>query len=184
MKRQVLILVLCAMFGWSCKSEDNQPLSDEQISVNLLRLGVSDPTFLIGEWDLVRFAYTADGRKISSVSTIRNCIGWSHDINNKTDCIVDISEGFLLNEDDELQGHELLAVYFKQCLTTYSILGNIMNMNRSDCWAILLPWTNDETKVNNALLNAYSFVVKGNELIIYFKGVENKNLLILKRRKQ
>jgi len=166
-----ILCIVCVLFVWSCqnKSENNQPLSDEEISSNLSIDGEIDSEFLIGEWDVVNFAYTADGNKISHVKTI-------------SDCTVDIRDGFLVQGEEEFLDHELFAVYFKICLSTYSKLGNIINLIRSDCYAINIPWTDDEIEIKKSLLIAYSFVVKSDELFIYFTGVENKNLLILKKR--
>lgn len=179
MKTNILKLtalcMVCMLFSFSCQTkinEDEQLLSPEQISTNLLKSEFTeiDPALLIGEWNITKFAYTADGKKISNVATISNCA-------------VDIRDGFLLNEDDELLGNELFSVYFKICLTTYSISNNkIVQLIRSDCWAINVPWTSDEIEIDNALKNAYSFVIIDNELLIYFTGVKNKNLLILTKR--
>ena len=45
-----------------------------------------------------------------------------------------------------------------------------------------IQYTDDEIAVFDALKNTYSFVIKGNELIIHFTKAENRNLLILKKR--
>jgi len=39
----------------------------------------------------------------------------------------------------------------------------------------------NEEEVRDVFRNAYSFVIKGEQLIIYFKNGNNKNLLILEK---
>ena len=66
----------------------------------------------------------------------------------------------------------------------YSISGNLMSFSKfsDSMYQLMLHETDEGYEVLNALMNAHSFVIKGNELIIYFTGVDNKNLLILKKR--
>ena len=40
----------------------------------------------------------------------------------------------------------------------------------------------EEKDIVSALVKAHTFVVKDDELIIYFTGMDGKNLLILKKR--
>ena len=72
--QKVAVLALCVVFSWSCQNRNeadlHEPLSDELISFNLSESGNIDPELLIGEWDCVKFAYTADGKKISNVVAI------------------------------------------------------------------------------------------------------------------
>ena len=165
-----ILCVVYTLFCWSCqnKSEADLPLSDEIISSNLSESGKIDPELLIGEWDCIKFAYTADGNKISNVANISNCQ-------------VTVADAILWHEDEELLDHEF-SVYFKVCSYPYSRSGNKIKIihEKIACFAINVPWTNVELEVSNSLKNANSFVIKGNELIIHFTGVKNKNLLILK----
>jgi len=178
-KQKVTVLMLCAvctLFCWSCQNRNEadqplpEPLSDEEISFNLSENGKTDPDLLIGEWDATAFAYTADGKKVSNLATI-------------SDCPVRIVNTFLWHEDDELLDHEF-SVNFKICSYPYSRSGNKIKYirERSACFAINVPWTNVEMKVDNSLKNAYSFVIKGNELIIFFTEAKDNNLLIFKKR--
>jgi len=48
-------------------------------------------------------------------------------------------------------------------------------------YSVMVQWNDNEKEVKNILMNTYSFVMKGDELIIYFTGVKNKNLLILRQ---
>jgi hypothetical protein len=49
-------------------------------------------------------------------------------------------------------------------------------------YAINLTRTDEILDVEFALKNTYGFIIKDDELIIYFTGEENKNLLIIKKR--
>ena len=50
-----------------------QPLSHDEISSNLLKMGSADRELLVGERECVRVAYTADGNEISNVATLSKC---------------------------------------------------------------------------------------------------------------
>ena len=166
MKRQVIVLILIGILCVTCqsKNEANQTLSDEQISFNLSKDGKIDPTLLIGEWNLVKFAHTTDGKKTSDV--------------------VDISRGRLIipfaptpiekNEDERWRLDHSNSNWF-----ICSLNENLIKLElRGSTYMLGTP---EEDEIVNAFINAYSFVIKDEKLIIYFAGVENKNLLILKR---
>ena len=171
MKNLIFIFLAMVVLGcWSCENKTlSEPLSDEQIASNFAKNGKTDPELLIGEWDCTNFAYTADGNTISCVSQILNCA-------------VNIRKAFSLT-DDELPGYDI-SVLFKSCSYPYSISSEYLNyiVEKSACYAILIQYANDEIGVDHALKNTYSFVIKGNELTIYFTGLKDKNLLILKKR--
>ena len=89
---------------------------------------------------------------------------------------------------------EHLAMGFANSVLYYSYSGNMLSYVGGFHFLVNMPLTDDESKVYTALINAYSFVINGNELFIYFKKIEdkdvlstckvikNKNLLILKKR--
>ncbi|MDR2586493.1 MAG: hypothetical protein LBC84_09835, partial [Prevotellaceae bacterium] len=69
--------IACLLLCLSCQNNNEtliEPLSDEEILSNLLTMkGIVEsvyPELLIGEWELVEFAYTADGKSISNERTI------------------------------------------------------------------------------------------------------------------
>jgi len=170
------IPVLMIFFFWSCLNEGYEKLSEqlsiqqiEQISINLSIDGEINPELLIGEWECNKFAYTAEGINISRETDI-------------SDCVVNIRDTYLVTDEKFIEYD--IAVYFKNYLLPYSIIDNRIKyiLEKSACYPILEPYTNDELEVENALQNTYSFIIKGNELMIYFTGVKNKNLLILKKR--
>ena len=170
--QKVAVATLCAVFlmasgcGKSkATPEEKEPLSDEQISFNLSKNGNIDPELLIGEWNAIAFAYTADGNKITDMTAISSRFS------------VIINDLNFIND-------ECVPMYFNPCLCIYSSSGNLLKyiQEKSTCFAVLIQYTDDEQKIADALRNTYSFVIKGNELIIHFTGVENRNLLILKKR--
>ena len=167
LKITVILLMLVGSF-YSCqsKNEVNRTLSDEQISFNLSKDGEIDPTLLIGEWNLVKFAHTTDG--------------------NKTSDVVDILRGRLIipfaptpiekNEDERWRLDHSNSNWF-----ICSLNENLIKLElRGSTYMLGTP---EEDEIVNAFINAYSFVIKDEKLIIYFAGIENKNLLILKRDK-
>ena len=180
--QSVMCIALCILFT-NCGNQGTEEydtkeneMDHDMISSNLLEIGDAlsfDPNLLIGEWESVKFAYTLDGNKISNVANISNCQ-------------ITIADAILWYEDDELPDHEIF-LYFKVCSYAYSRSGNNGNNikfihEKSACFAIEVPWTNDEMEVDKALRNVYYFVFINNELIIYFTGDKNKNLLIFKKR--
>jgi len=171
-----ILCIVCALFVWSCqnKSENDQTLSDEtlsdeEISINLLIEGEVDPESLIGEWDCIKFAYTADGKEISNVVTISSRGAVS-----------------IFDEDPHLSSYDdgILGPFsYMYCNFFFSVSDNLISLSElTYYYQILVQYNDDEMNVIKAFQNAYSFVIKGNELIIYFTGEKNKNLLILKKR--
>jgi len=176
--------MLMIFLFWSCQNEGDAKLSEqlsfeqiEQISINLSIGGEINPELLIGEWELIKFAFTADGKKISDVAAI--------------------SSGILIptSIDDDGLAQWCLITANSTCFI-YSLEGNRIKLKRkgvSFSYVYVIP-PNEEYDLISALNNAYSFVIKDNELMIYFMKekdkeilsyctvTEDKNLLILKRR--
>jgi len=159
-------------------------LSDEQISTNLLTLGgingSIDPELLVGEWEFIKFAYTADGKIISNEKTISKLSVVNHPHTKIMKILNDDPMQYISEAIPDLSGPWV----FMNNYLFYSISNNLMNFSRlSDhSYAIDLHVTDEGKEVLNALKAAYSFVIKGNELIIHFKRIENKNLIILQKR--
>lgn len=186
----------CLLFCLSCQNQDKpdetwiEPLSDEQISSNLLTIGRIDHKHLIGKWDIVKFAYTADGKKISNVANIPKdeVFEWIKPELKIPDppltppeWVEDISVLWQLNA---CNGSTL----------TCSLSGNLIHLKHYSGTKINCP-NSVENDIVFALSNAYSFVIRGNELIVYFTGLEkldithkqqfknlkNHNLVILRK---
>ena len=119
--------------------------------------GDIDPALLVGKWDCIKFAYTANGKTFSDVSTL--------------------SKGRMeiLNLENKWR-----FVHTNEMFYLYSISGNSIKLTMNGSTFIYPP--QEETTICEALKNVYSFGIKGNELFFYFKGSETKNLLILKKQ--
>ncbi|MCL2739098.1 MAG: hypothetical protein FWE30_06595 [Bacteroidales bacterium] len=176
----------CLLLCLSCQNEPNptiEPLSDEQISSNLLTMGgidgSIDPQHLIGEWNLVKFAYTADGKEISNITTVSG--GWLKILFAPTPVEHCVSDRWMLHCTNTMN-------------YTCSISGNFIELEGRGSTYIHVPLPNIEIDAERAFANAYSFVINGNELIIHFKriddkktlsncvAIENKNLIIFQKR--
>jgi len=172
-----IMMLTIACFS-ACEKE---PKDEHTIASNLAKKGKTDPKLLIGEWEFVGFAYTADGKRVSKVKDVLKVV---------TDDFP-YSKVIVIRDDDPTQYISDASLglsgpwSFLNYNHFYSISGNLINFSRfSDMmYQSLLHITDEGYDVLDALKNTYSFVIKGKELIIHFTGVEDKNLLILKKRK-
>jgi len=191
--QKVAILTLCVVFSWSCQNRKDlpeEPLSDELISFNLSESGTIDPELLIGEWDAIKFAYTADGQKISDVVKIKSA-----------DLVIPVAPTDTVCEvyDTETGMHIFSEQWNLRCINgsmwLASISGNSIRFTLCGTTKRGLPhYPHEEQDIYWAFYNAKSFVIKGNEAMIYFAGDEDDkdfisiagekkiNLIILKKR--
>ena len=213
-----VMLLALAISITGCKKNDDE--LTELISFNLLRMGGAkgsiDPALLVGEWNIVKFAYTANGNKISNVADIpikRSVYDyeWSAfaqgisideaidrarpkliipeplPIQDELEKLVEygitpcaIRELLILNESE---GWSYLGVWgVSACLGgsfACMVSGNLMKIK--DGWGTGY-YCPEQKGIISAFANAHSFVIKGDELIIYFTGDKKKNLLIFKKR--
>ena len=190
--QKVAILTLCVVLSWSCQNRKDlpeEPLSDELISFNLSKSGTIDPELLIGEWDAIKFAYTADGQKISDVVKIKNA-----------DLVIPVAPTDTVCEvyDTETGMHIFSEQWNLRCINgsmwLASISGNLINLTFCGSTKMGVPIPHEEWDMVWALDNAKSFVIKGNELMIFFTGDEDDkdftsiagekkiNLIIFKKR--
>jgi len=151
-------LCVVTLLVWSCQN-DAEPLSDDQISINLSKKGKNDPKLLIGVWEAVKFAYTADGKKISDVVNIESVILKVPCVPPSPDCMVDYTEQWWL-----------FCANFG--IWNCSLSGNSINLKYCVGTNAGSGCPHEEVDMYNALTNAYSFVIKGNELMIFFTGGE------------
>jgi len=180
------LLILVVSFV-SCNEKNiDKLLSDDQISANLARSGSFDPALLVGEWNIVRFAYTADGKSFSDVATVSSAslsVRDTFDENHARDC------GF---NPEYLDIGVILSVWNSSGYFG-SLSGYLINFKFCGSTLVYVAPPHEEFDIGFAIDNARSFVIRGDELIIYFKGddegwkdffkfQENKNLLILERR--
>lgn len=170
---KLFIFLFLAVSIMGCNNNDDeivQQLTDEQISLNLLNMegivGDIDTELLIGEWELVKFAYTANGNKIMDVAEKPY---------KSIFCISDY-----INELG-------VPTWGFSCMSEFRVEYLILppNLINLSVFQVSYEWADapEQDAIVSALNNAYSFVIKGNELIIYFTGDKNKNLLIFKKVK-
>ena len=193
MKKRFIFTALTAMVMLVCLSCQNDMDGDKQsnlIASNLSINGNNDPALLIGEWDLIKFAYTPDGNEIKDVqpislywptTDIRKSISiFDTDINEWGDCRIEFDD---VDFDDltKISGHWYIG---DQCPHYYVISENLMRHYTlvHCCTYKYIEYSEVELEIIEVLKNPYSFVIKDDELIIHFKGVKNKNLLFLKRK--
>jgi uncharacterized protein YcfL len=117
----------------------------------------NDQTLLVGEWDCIKFAYTADGKTILDINTL--------------------SKGRLVIPNME---DKWVFVHTNEIFYDHSLSGNSIKLTMNGSTFINPP--QEEIDICEALKNAYSFAIKDHELMIYFTGDDNKNLLILKKQ--
>ena len=154
----------------ACNKDENedvtQQLSDEQITLNLLEFnkGELNLDLLYGEWDVIKFAYTANGNEIMDVAEKPYTGRFS------------ISD--YINELG-------IPTWGFGCISSFRVEYSVSSPNlirlslyQTDYLLVNSP---EQDAIVEALNNAYSFIVKDDELIIYFTGDKNKNLLIFKK---
>jgi hypothetical protein len=165
----------------SCNDYDKESKENKKAmsNLNLTDYESVDPMRLVGDWELIKFAYTEDENRITDIRAISECSSNS----------ISITEAVSV-QDDDLPDYAF-SVFFKVCkyayslksLSTYDLGPNyVLNQKESFCFAVLVPYTDDEIEIDNALRNIYSFFIKDDELIIQFARAKDKNLLILKKR--
>lgn len=170
-----VVILLCSIllfvfFACQANLEDN-PSRDKEIAFNLSDYGECDPDLLIGEWDIMKFAYTSDGKKITDIEVIS--------LYSAT-LTIPFAPTSKESQEDDYWKLKLSNTFYYSC----SLSGNLLKLDdRNDGRAVfgLLPPA-IEYEIQNALEKAYSYVIKDKELIIHFEGEKDKNLLILRRR--
>ena len=149
----ILAILISCFFTIACDKDKDKDNGDV------------DSALLIGEWDCVKFAYTTDGSKISNVSNISKgnlTIPYA-----PTPTEQNVEDRWRLNHTNSN-------------LFICSLDGNLIELKLKGSTYAGSP--QEEQDICEALVNTYSFVIKGDELLFYFNGVKGKNLLILKKQ--
>ena len=156
----------------SCKEETAKEETPETIAANLLKQGTADPELLLGEWELIKFAYTKDGNGISDREKIL--------YGNPKKIHPTLNIPFAPTPIENEMGDRWCLNYYNSIWYICSLTDHLINLTPRGSTLVYAPV---ENVTLSAFRNAYSFVIKGNELIIYFKKGERKNLLILEKKK-
>jgi len=195
------LLLLLVMIIAACKK--NKPLSDREVTINLAGDWEFNKEHLFGTWKPYVFAYTDDGKQFSGKDVISSnytveIIDWSF-IGSETVAAFDrlrfdffenyvfsyLTPSYFVSLDQK-------KFYYKGFGIQYDKLTEIANSAAryaqnfehlaellADFVYIELPY--EQFKIHTALEKAYSFVIRNDDLFIYFTGIENINLLILKK---
>ena len=185
------LLLVMIIAGCSKKKE---PLSDRQVTINLAGDWEFNKELLLGMWKPVYFAYTDDGKQISE----------RKDVAISLDCTVEITDrgtddGLIFTFFEIYRMLYTTSSYFARLTTkqyvyigagmyngaglqydTFNGLDNmIANTIGPDFKRVELNY--GELNIYTVLEKAYGFVIRKDELFIYFTGNKNVNLLILKK---
>jgi len=168
---------------------------------------VFKPELLVGTWKPVKFAYTNDGKQISGEDFISTDFTVEMKYNElpieahpslgthrltayfgerffryKTSSyFVDLESKALIYKGVSLQYSGKLTEDINRMIT--QLTSEIIDFDWVEFFAGFEPVepVGEELKLYNAFSNAYSFVIKNDELVVTFTGNTNKNLLILKK---
>jgi len=163
-----IVISLCIT---GCRDEKVQEENPEIIAANLLKQGTADINLLPGKWNIIKFAYTKDGNEISD----KNAIIYSD---------FQLHPYFII--PDEIS-NEWFFQFVNQHLWECSITRNLISYSsiKSITYIYIIEGTETHKTYKELILSlkkSYSFVIRGNELIIYYQGSEGKNLLILEKQ--
>ena len=158
--KKAVFLLAMAIAVAGCESSTSELLSDELISSNLSKDGEIDPELLIGEWDIIEFAYTADGNKISDAVTISKGR---------------LTIPFVPTPIESNMYERWILQYMNSLGFICSLDRNLIKLEYagSSTYIYATP-PSEECDITLALTNAYSFVIKDDNLFFYFTGIEKE----------
>ena len=146
----------------SCKEENGSQLpKDDLISSNLIKSGSANHELLVGSWRCIKFAHTQDGKSISFIDSISNGILTIRNI-----------------ENEENNAHfSYCNIHRFNC----SLTDNLIRLKFKGTMTYAGCTDPKEYFLIRVLDNGYSFVIQDDILIIYFTGINGKNLLFLQK---
>jgi len=153
----------------------------DDIAYNLSKDGSSDLALLVGKWNCKEYAYTEDGLTFSDIETFNSQISRYCYFEIRDEVIVSLCSTkpgvwFFYGLGEAFVEYALSPSFNLINLRVYKMTMNMLSPEAYDFYY----GTNG--MVTN-LDNACSYVIKGDELFIYFTGSERYNLLIFKRYK-
>jgi len=158
-------LTLIILFSYSCQRNFENELFEKELIIE----------DLVGEWEVMKFAYCDNNKKIKNETLVSD--------GEKSSYINDyrFKIALLENENLELNTKSLLICWLYR-VYYYSIDNNSMNFfDLRSAGSPYIIYTETQNNILHALANTQRCVIKGNELRIYFTGNNEKNLLILKK---
>ena len=190
MKKIKLVLIIYVLvWNFSCENifddeYNNKLLSKEEIADNLAKKGKNSADLLVGEWRLIKFAFTSDGKKISK------------EISVSQRTILKVPSEFIFTNDEFDETVWWSIGVINTCWFFCSIEENLIKMESKKASLVYVEPPHLEFGVFNALSEAYSYIIRGDELLIHYSFIEdehklstypllkNKNLLIFKKIKK
>ncbi|NLL29011.1 MAG: META domain-containing protein [Bacteroidales bacterium] len=151
----LILIISFSIFNAACKRDE------ATICENLLEQGIADSTSIKGEWEFKYFAKTINGNKISKKEPIsdQHWIGFNGSNINGGICNT-LGGKYSLNSSNNIS-ISVNSITFKLCDTETNEL---------------------ESTLIKSLNNAICFVVKGNELLIHYKEIDKRNVLVLTKK--
>ena len=176
-KNIIMMILLLGLAGGlvSCNEKESKELSPDLIASNLAKNGKIDPELITGEWRLIKLAHTTNGNIMTRSRT--TCL-------RMYDILGGAHYGVLRALDFTTEsGIPMWLFGFKSSFRVeYTI--SYPNLIKLSLFQISFDLPNSplQDTVVSALSNAYSFVIRNDELIIHFTGNSNRNLLIFQKR--
>ena len=157
---------------------DNPEISGSEGENTNPLIGEDDHSWkkILSEWEPIKFAYSANGENYEDISVIPNNIAKPFNEMAKRITVYEGNAGFTVNELTTITCRFSTEYYF------YSISNNLIKLTdfRNPLY-VDIHYTDEAFDIMCALRNVYSFVIKGNELFVYFTGLKDKNILIFKK---
>ena len=148
----------------------------DDIAFNLSKEGSSDPALLVGKWDCIRYAYTEDGKTISNSESFP--FNYYFEIGDEVSKNLASTSWIwtFSNESTIFLVHYALSPDFNLIkINAYQMTFNLLVLE-------MYEMIYGENGIVTNLFNACSYVIKGDELFIYFTGSKQNNLLIFKKK--
>ena len=143
---------------------------------NMEDLETEDLESFVGNWEVMKFAYFDNNQLITNETLIPE--------EKKSANISDYQIEISLEKNNFEFDTTVLLVYWFPALYYYSIDGSSMNFLESKQTSYVYKIYKDEgNDILHALTNTQRYEINGKELKIYFTGLNEKNVLILKKIK-
>lgn len=157
--KKILMLGLIAVLLNACKKDEALFSCDA-----LLKQGVADKNELIGKWAFEALGYSSNGSDVKNKTPIGGCENW------KSSGYMQVTNTGWIN-----------CRYINSFQFRYEISNNNYIKLTPDGIETLVADLCNEEEVMQALNQATCFVIKGNQLLIHFKELNGKNLIILNK---
>jgi len=132
---------------------------------------------LIGKWEFIKFAYCDNNKKIMNETLIPD------EEKSINICNYQVDMSLFGNENLELDTTFLIVSWIREHFKYYIDSNSMKFVDFLPSW-IWVEYTETQKDILYVLTNTQRYVIKGNELRIFFTEEKGKNLLILKKIEQ